>query len=224
MDVSRDFMAWDNTEQVTLEITRRLPGQAVDQTRPAPASDLVALPVAKRRMLNSREKAASLGAYTAGQLKWIVPRAVLGDVRPKEGDVIVDADGERWTVLSFDLGKWRQTWQMVCINLAIAHDLRDVCDVQRAVVTYDASGAAHKEWSALHAGLSCRVQPDQQELREERGVRGDVIRYRVYVDRELYVRVTEDRIAWNGRYLDIREYQNAQRIDELPVLVAEGKP
>jgi hypothetical protein len=49
--------------------------------------------------------------------------------------------------------------------------------------------------------------------------------YDIIVEKEVAV-TNEDRIylPWTGQYFEIRRYSNPQRIDELPVILAELMP
>lgn len=239
-----DYLSWDMTEAARLEVARRVavppdldPLLATGpHARPVPPSKnrIVPLPVAKRRLLTKRELAASGGAYTGLDRAWLVPAAVLPQsfvIKP--ADVVVDVTGARWTALEADLGKGGQTWKLVCRNLTLAYDLSETITVERAQVVYDAAGVAVKLFPSgppptggevLYAGLLARVQLENQPEVDERGYRGSERRYDVIVAQELDV-IREDRILLSDKvtYLDILDYHQAQRIDQLPVIEARRK-
>ena len=220
VDFSQDFRCWDNTESplATLEIT----------TRAAPR--LLTLPVAKRRAIRGRERSPSGGVYAGYEVRFLVPRATLPpDVEPKPGDVVVDWTLARWTVLTVERNKGNQTLALGCVALTLAYDLRDVITVERATIGANAAGASVKLFPpkggrVLYA-LSARVQLLTGAAIEERGLRYDGQVYDVTIDRQVDVDVAEDRVNFNDggvtRYLDVTEYRQPQRIDELPVLTCQ---
>lgn len=224
MDVSLEHQTWDNVEPVYLEI-----GRGASQAQRGRLSSTDYVPVAKRTFVTTKEAAASGGVYTTGDLSWSLPAVVLTPgVQPKPGDVVIDSDQVRWTVLAVDRRRWRQRWKLTCRNLTIAYDLRDKIDVQRATLASDSAGAPLKTFppaggAVLYRGLTCRVQPLTADVVEERGIRGKETHYDVTVDRQVSVD-TEDRIVWNGVILDIVGYRQPELITELPVIEATAKP
>lgn len=216
--VGQDYHAWDNVQEVRFEHARR-----------AGAASPAVLPVAKGRAVTKREKSPSGGVYLGFERNWLVPRAVLpANLEPAPGDVVVDGDGTRWTVLTCDQWAFNTVLRLGCVNLTLAHDLRDAVDVERAALSQDAAGAYVKTFppaggTVAYGSLPCRVQLVQEEIDDQRGIRGFLRRYDVTVDRQVTV-TNEDRLKLaDGTYLDVVGYRNATRIDELPVIEALGK-
>lgn len=186
------------------------------------------------RQLTRREQAVSGGVYTNGQLLWNIPALQMRIGPPKEGDVITDGDGQDWTVLSHAYSAERAWWDLTCINLAIAYDLRDAIDIQRAGLVYDAGGLAVKTFppdagSTLYTSLTCRVQEISREEKEERGLMGTSTAYRIYLGRQTPDVGTEDRVVWSRlvgtnrvtTYLERLKYTSPDSIAELPQLECE---
>ena len=228
LNLEKDDLAWDFVSTVAYESTVRgyAPGTATIER-------------AKRRAISQREQIASGGAYTGSDVNWHLPaRFVPTSITPKPGDVVVEEDDSRWTALEVAFNRVRQTWKLTCRNLAISAQLGDHVDIERATIEYDAAGVAVKQFPSgsaplggrlLYADLLCRVQPDTEEIAEQRGVRGQLERFRVIVSKQLYdLNPAEDRMKWTDRsvvkYLDIVSYQEAERIETLPYLIAEWRP
>lgn len=218
MDFSTDYLAWDNVEAVTLLVA----------TRAAPR--LVLVPVAKRRAVRGSQKSPSGGVYAGFEVRWLVPRGVLtAGVEPKLADVVEDAKGTQWTVLTVERLKADQTLALGCVDLVLALDLRDVVTLQRAVVSYDPAGVPGKDdWQALYAGVPARVQPVRQDVEDARGGRVARRRYEVTLGVQvLDLDVSQDRLAWNDggtlRLLDLVELRHSEEIDFLPVIDAEER-
>jgi len=233
IDMSDDFRIWDNPEAVILESTRRtiVPlGADPSRTRDR-RHEIGVVPTAKRRALTNRELLASGGVYTGQDLIWLLPQQVMTQgLTPKPADVVIDGQGNRWTVLEVFWGKWKQTWRLTTRDLVLAHALRDKITIERATRVYDAAGVPAKLFppdggKVLYANLPARVQLQNESIVEERGIRGTQYNFTVVVDRELDLDVAEDRIVLeDDRILDITGYRNAHLITELPVVEAAWKP
>lgn len=230
IDASQNYKVWGNTEPITLgSVERQGTGLAVQST--------ANIPIAKRRAPTFRELSASNGAYTGADLVWLLPVAQLptGTPNPKPGDRIPDASGTIWTVLEAALNALKSTWRLMTRNLALAYQLYDTIDIQRAAITYDKAGAIVRGWpddatptgTVVYPALPAKVQLLTQETKEVFGVYGLSGTYAVTVAHDL-VTQKMDRIAWRPSgttiYLDILGQHNPQRIDELPVLDCQLQP
>lgn len=219
VDHSLDYLVWDGVEAVRYTSVRRTGSMA----------DVV--PVAMRRQLTVKEQAASRGAYQGGDLIWEVP-AVLMQVGPcKPADVLndVEGDGVDYTVLSADRACEGSVWTLHTRSLAIAYDLQDAVDIERALVAESDTGARLKQWppdagTVLYPSLACRVQPVDSEVGEERGLTGFVTKYQVFLSRATPDVTDQDRVKFGAQYLEVRGYHQAEQIGELPWLECELVP
>jgi hypothetical protein len=224
-DLSQEHQVWDQTLTVTYQSTRGA-GSMVDTLGPV-----------KRRALSSRELAASGGAYTRNDCVLLVPAALLSPgFVPKPADTWRgEEDPNPFTVLEANQGRHDgsgyQIWRLVSRDPIIAFDLRDQIDIERATLSYDASGTPVKAFPPAGGGvaypaLACRVQLTSEDIVDERLLHGFAGTHLIYVAREIVV-TGEDRVKWvsGGRtyYLDIERYHNGRRIDELPILEARLK-
>lgn len=229
LDLSADYLVWDNVQSVTFSSSR--------DTGPVTSR----VTTAKVRALNLHELTASQGVYQAGDVSVLIPAVLLTPV-PKMADQVITDDGQVLTALAVDGWKRDQsgqprTWKLVCRNLAIALQLNDLIDVQRAALTYDPAGSVVRHWpdgnapgvdaggSTPYPQISARVQLLTKEEADERGLRGLRENYSVIIDRQVLL-TGQDRLRWvpvtggGVVYLDILALRNPQRIDELPVIDA----
>lgn len=228
LDISQDWRIIDGGVQVTYTSTR-FTGSVYD--------NIVAFP----RQLSSREQEASDAAYVSATRLFNVPASQFASgFVPKEGDTITDPAGTVWTVLHHDLSAFDQWWDLTGLSLAIAYDLQDMIQIQRAAISYDAAGAVLKLWpdgspkggQVLYPSMLANVQALTAEIVEERGIRDTKITHAVQVSQQIQV-TNQDRIKATKLegvvlsqpiYLEIRGYHNPDRIDELSVLDCELLP
>lgn len=222
-------------------------GKATAPPTPPSRNRRCFISTAKRRGLSKRELAASGGVYTGDDQVWILPDALFPPGwRSKPGDVVIDpgsylqdaptdlhqTHGERFTVLEVGWGKNRQTRRLTCRDLVLTHALRDSITIERPAISYDAAGVPVKRFLSdvvnpggvpLYTGLPARAQLMSKEVAEMYGIKGLEGKYQVYVGREVDVTLEDRVLLASGLYLDIVGYQQAQRIDQLPFIVAERR-
>jgi hypothetical protein len=203
-----DHLAFDGVESVTHR-SKRTSGD-LDTT----------VAHALRRELTNAESAPSRGVSVAGRIAWTLPVNDLGAVAVKPKDQIIDGAGDVWTVLTADLVTLRSRYRCEAINLKIAFDLRESVTIERASYTIGRSGNRVLAYSPL-ATVYARFQPDEASPGEGRGMRGQVNTYRVPFDDPDLAIQADDRLNRAGVYYRITRHEQAQRIDELPVLSVE---
>ncbi len=221
--LSSDHLCWDNTEPVTYLVSSSAGKRRFE------------VAIAKGRNVRGREKSPSGGAYAGYERNWHLPQREIpeGEI-PKPGDVIVDGDGNHWTALTAEWDRAKQRWQMGCVNLVLALDLRETIAIERAAVSYDTSGAVTKTFppaggEVLYT-LAARVQWITDDSSDERGARYAKGHYDVIVGSQVpKLDLAEDRVNWTEPgtgatiYLDVIAVRNPERIDELPVLTCERR-
>lgn len=188
----------------------------------------VSVPNAVAYDVSLRDAAFSGGVYQAGDIVWTLPLAVLATagVVTKPADVIVRADGSRWTVLSRSATELAQFVKPATRNLAIAYDLRHTIDVYRPRATQDLGDAGRREplFQPFALGRVCRVQEVGRDRADELGKIATEVRYDVFMESPL--RLThEDQIRWTPpgepgqvRTLEVQRTRESDRIDVLQVV------
>lgn len=215
LDLRLDHLCWDGTEEILYESVRK------DY---APDVDTIA--GALRRAVRTSEGFASRGVYTATDLNWCLPEVAFVEKKPKPADVVVDIDGNRYTVLDADFNTLRSWWLCRTRNLTIANDLQDIISIETPVLSRDAALGLVYDWSIRYTGIKCRFQPITDDAAAERLVSATARMFRVIVDRQLQVTndVGFDRINKDGVIYEILGYSNPERLDELPVLTVRQDP
>ena len=227
MQTSQPYMSfcWDDTESVLLESSKR---GGFSQTYP--------IKIAKGRAIHGRAKSPSEGTYAGYERNWHFETVMLPNgLSPKPGDAIIQKDKTRWVILSVDNLRNGYHCQCGTVNLVLALDLRDTVDIERASIAYTDAGVKLKNFppasggTLLYSGVAAQVQLLNEDVIDQRGLRGFKGDYAVTVGIPTPLVTSEDRIRWTdtdgiSRYLDIKAVKNPDRIDELWVIDAELRP
>lgn len=234
LDLSTDYLVFDDLEPITL-ITDIAPQDGAEAGQPIAS--------ALRRNPSKRELSASNGAYTGQDVVWEIPAVlVTGTIKP--GDMIQQADQTQFTVLETSLDAVNSIWHCMARDMAIVWGLRDTINIEQSGITYDADGAAVRAWptnstnvggTTQYAALVCKVQLEDADVQSLRGVRGQARKWTIFLSKQILIDVRECRVVWTdvaGRqgpagktyYFDLDNYQQAERIDQLPILLAHESP
>lgn len=215
LDFSSDYLLWDLTEAVTFRSKRRL-GE-VSQ----------AVSVALRGQPSRKERAPTNGVYSGYDLNWLLPGVLLGTVVPKPGDRIEDAAGTYWTILSQDYDQLDKVYACYTINLTLAFDLRDTISIygpDTSQAIRDNAGSYKPAFKVIHQGKAARVQESNAGFTEERGRRGDLLSFEIYLEDNLALQSDYYVQDEAGNIYDITGWRNKERIDDLMVVQAERRP
>ena len=175
---------------------------------------------ALRRPVTTREAENSQGEYTLSDVVWHLPAADITEP-PRPADIIVDADGIRWTILAVARTAADSRWRCVCRNLAIVHGLDQFVDIEQAVYTKDIRGARQAVWRIWQSGLAAKIQP--LAARNTDGHQQDVTigEYRVFLAESIELDHTHRIKGPDGRLYQINGYKKPDRIDALLEIEAQ---
>ncbi len=185
----------------------------VTVTRPG-SSDSTQVAHALRRMVKVREIKELDGHFRASDVTWHLPTSEMTS-RPRLGDAIVDADGERWTVLDVRKATADSRWRCVCRNLAVVHGLDQYIDVETATYTKSAGGADVPTWRAWRTGLKVKIQPVESKAGQRHDRRITATRYKVFVAEDLALNHTHRVRGPDGTVYRVTGCRQADRIDRL---------
>jgi len=186
--------------------------QDVTLLRPG-TSDSWALAHAVRAVVRVSEARASGGDVTEDDVVWHLDAAEW-DGSPQPGDVIVQSDARRWTILAARLtatGRWR----CVCRDLAIAQGLDQYVDVEVAISTKDPAGAESVTWHPWRTGVPARIQPVRSTVEDDYQRRTVSSELKIYVADQLPLDETHRIRAPDGTTYRVVGCRNAERIDAL---------
>jgi len=102
----------------------------------------------------------------AADAVWHLPVSELPDP-PRPGDVILDPEARRWTVLRVRPAGPDGRWRCAARDLVLAYGLVEYVDIEKATYAKSAGGADVASWQVWRTGLPARVQPAEVEVKEE---------------------------------------------------------
>lgn len=213
-DIADDYLMFDGLEAVTLKSSFR---------SGAPVS--VSVASALRRYLTKEDRRNTGGVYRGDDLKWLIPQTLLADAgyAPKPGDRVVDSAGDEWTVLNAEKRTLGTMWWLVCRNRVISDQLFEPIRIETPAYSQAPTGLRVKTWATKYE-LRGRVQFLSSDAATVFGVRGQAAQYEVTVeeplDKPLFVGVDDRLVRQDGSILSIEGFREAERIDELPLILA----
>ena len=169
---------------------------------------------ALRRTVRTREAEKSEGRYTAGDVTWHLPASELATA-PRPGDMIVDGDGQRWTVLDVQHTALGNRWRCVARNLAVVHGLDEYVDIEQATYTKGDGGADEPAWHTWKTGLRAKIQPARVEVKDEHQRRIAAAGFKVFLAEDVAVDHTHRVRGPDGTLYRVIGYRKADRIDAL---------
>lgn len=205
LNITGDLDYVDGTESLTL----RVDGQA-DQV----------VAIALNEPATWKEAEASNGVVQQGDQMWVWNKHHT-PVQPPLGSKLVDSKGNVWTILTIVYKDLIDCWEVAARNLAVANRLDCFISILRAEYIKSSAGEAIPVWATYLAGVRARVQPtgggadlaqDADWSREESRVICESLPSVPLACGDYRV------VDADGLHYRIASYQQAERIDELPVL------
>ena len=213
LDPTSDFSTvCDGLETATLQRRGSTPG--------GPATQIAH---ALRRSVTTREAAASNGRCTTSDVTWHLPVAELPEP-PGLGDMLLDADGQRWTVLEVQCTTLGSRWRCVTRSLAVVHGLDDTITILRAIYAKGDAGAAQPTWLAWKTGVRARIQPVQSQAGSKHDAPQVVTRFQIFVAEEVALDTTNRIEGPDGAIYKVLGTSKAERIGELQTIDVESTP
>jgi hypothetical protein len=163
---------------------------------------------------------ASDGRATATDLIWLLPIAELPEL-PRLGDIVLDGDGHRWTILEVQRMTRTGRWSCKTRNVAIAYGLDDTIAVLKATYGKSDGGAAEPTWQVWKTGIRARIQPLETEMTTDVTMHVATRRYRIFVEEDMEVDSRCCIRGPDGTLYTITSSIGVERIGEVQVIEAE---
>ena len=179
----------------------------------------IAVDRAYRQKVFSKESVPSNGAAVQAETVWHLQLAT-GEMGPQVGDVVIDGNAQRWTILNSEqlhsLGRWKCTSR----ELSIAYDCRDLVDVERAVWDDIGSGPEIVDWTGICAAVPVSIRLDEMVLDNSTDPPTKQLLYQIVLSESLDLESDDRLVAQDGPRYRVQSMQQAERIDVLPVVTA----
>ncbi len=173
---------------------------------------------ALRRNLNRAEVTASDGKYTMDDTRWHFP--VIEADQPQAGDVLLDGDGNRHTLLEVREDTLSARWRCVTRDLAVFHGLNAVITIEKARQVKGTHGAYEATWSVWKAGVRARIQPMADTLAVMHDAKVTDQTVQIFVEDDPGIKANQRIKAPDGTHYMIQSYTGSERIGELATIAA----
>lgn len=179
---------------------------------------------ALRRMVTTREAAASGGKYTAGDVRWhldqidSVAYISYGTLSaPRVGERIVDSGNTIWTILAVEEATLGSRFGCVCRNMAVYHGLNEKVNIERSTQTKGVHGEPLLTWEARAYDVLAKVHVSGDSQTDERSARTHRRTATVYFAEDVDLDPQRDRIVQpDGTVWMVESYSMPESIDQLP--------
>ena len=121
------------------------------------------------------------GQYAAAAVVWHLPVAEL-PIAPRLGDVILDGQGQRWTILEVKRTTLGARWRCETRNVAVAFGLDDTISVLKTV---SGGGSSEPTWRTWKTGVRARIQPVETKITTAAETSTTTTLYRIFVEENL---------------------------------------
>jgi hypothetical protein len=206
----------DGTQTVTLLRRGRTPGDPGTVVTHALSRAITAGEAAMVATGDVRKQVPSGGQQQADDLVWHLPVVELPDA-PQLGDVILDGDGRRWTILAVKLATLGTRWRCETRDVGIKVGLDDAISVQK-----NAGSSASPLWRTWKTGIRARIQPLETTIDSTTETPSTTARYRIFVAENIDVDHTCRIRGADGTIYTILSSTGADRIGELQVIEVES--
>jgi hypothetical protein len=178
----------------------------------------IEVPRAWRESARAVEAEPAGGHVSRGDVVWQFAWDEANE-RPRLGDLIIDAAGECFTVLVVE--HFGVTGRVRCEtrNLRIVYQLTDRVDVQFAVIEDSGGGPEIVGWTTVRSAVPARVQPEAMEVDATTDPATAESRYRIILGEQLELAANTRFVEGAGRVYSLVSYEQAERVDVLPVAV-----
>lgn len=197
--------------------------EAITITRPK-SNVTIAVAVAHRRPMSTREAAKSNGMYLSSDMRWKFDESYTAGDRVRPGYSVVDSDGIVWRVLEASgIHKLTNFELLTCRNLALIYNINDTVDIRRAVkIRTDLAGRAIRTYEWFARNLPARYQPaDRPYSMDDVGAARLTAGGIVYLLEDPGLLASDQICLKDGRALEVMAVNDPETLDALPSVTCD---
>jgi hypothetical protein len=218
LDPSDDLAAvFDGIETVSLLRRGTTPGATGTVIAHALRRAMSAVEAAVVTRGDVHKNVPSGGRHTAAAVVWHLPVVEL-PVMPQLGDIVLDGDGQRWTILAVKRTTVGTRWRCETKNVAVAFGLDDTISVLKAIDGSGICGPGETMWRTWQTGIRARIQPIETKITRSDTAVSTTNRYRIFVEENLELDHMCCIRGADGTIYTIMAAIGADRIGELQVI------
>jgi hypothetical protein len=173
--------------------------------------------VARRVRAENREAETSAGQAIQTDATWYLQ--LEGSATPQIGDILVDQQGCRWTILAAEYSVHLARWKCTTRELRLAYGCGERVDIERPVWVNGEGGPEIVGWNYLATAVPVRIQP--LEVSRDTATGEGHARFQIILGESLPLEPQDRLTAGDGTVYRLVNYRQAARIDALPVAEVE---
>jgi hypothetical protein len=205
----------DNTEAVTLLRRGSTPGSAGTPIAHALRRAVTIDEASIVTTADVQKRVPSDGKLLAYSLVWHLPVVELPDA-PQLGNVILDGDGVRWTVMTVKLATLGVRWQCGVKDVTIAGGWNSTISVQK-----NNGAAGSPVWQTQQSGIPARIQPLKVVFDTTAATPTTTTTSRIFVGENIDLDHTCRIVGEDGTVYGIISMTGMDRIGEIQVIEVE---
>lgn len=220
LNVAQDFATLvDGSEPVTV--------------RRRSSAETISVAAAWRYLSKMDEVEIGSGDYARHDVLWELPWNPSND-GPRLGDVVIDAAGQCWTIITVEQLRLATRYKCLARNLRLAFGLDTRVDIQQADVEDLSSRPETVEWITLQAAVPARILLDRTSVSFDPGDPeaeepidpsvSSTATYRIILGEQIQLDHNHRLIDREGAVYDVIEFAHFGRIDRLPMASVVKQP
>jgi len=188
------------------------------------SAETVSVAIAWRYLAKMDEVEIGSGDYVRYDAIWELPWNPSDD-GPRLGDLIIDATGQCWTVLTVERLRLDTRYKCLARNLLLAFGLDTRVDVQQADVEDLSTRPESVEWITLQAAVPARILQDRTRVNFDSGEPGEEVdpsynstsTYRIVLGEQINLDHNHRLVDVEGTIYGVIEFAHFGRFDRLPI-------
>jgi hypothetical protein len=195
------------------------------------SAETISVADAWRHLSKTGEVEIGSGDYARHDVVWQLPWNPSDD-GPRLGDVIVDAGGQCWTIITVERLRLGTRYKCLARNLRLAFGLDTRVDIQQADVEDLSSRPDSVDWITLQAAVPARILQDRTRVSFDPGDPEEEIdpsfsstaTYRIVLGEQIELDHNHRLVDLQGAVYDVVEFAHFGRIDRLPIATVVKQP